>query len=431
MSAAARPLSSGPWNEPVFLAVSPNGRYFTNRGTPFLIHGDTAWSAIVNLTQAEMLTYLDDCQTRGFTAVVVNLFDAFFATDPPNDRYGNAPFVGTQFQSAITTAYKNNALFFTRAAKARSIAVIIDPAYQGFDGGEQGFYTACQAATDAQMRSVGAEIGTTFKNERNIIFSMFGDYNPPSHARVNALRAGITSTHPRALFGAHFGPDVSGHDVATAWKQDWDWIYRYGGFVDSQVTDGFNIATVKPVVFSEGWYEGENSSTALDIRRQAWGAMFGGACGHCYGHRDIWGFGNGLFQVGSWQNAIANTANVAIARTQMAHLLAFFASRPWYLLVPDQGNTFITAGRGTGGTAGYVPAAVASDGSFAGAYLPTGSTGGAITVNKARMSGAFSWTWVNCRTGATSGGASGVAASGTMDITAPDGNDWALRMVVD
>jgi hypothetical protein len=108
----------------------------------------------------------------------------------------------------------------------------------------------------------------------------------------------------------------------------------------------------------------------------------------------------------------------------MAHVLSFFSARSWWLLAPDQTSTFITAGRGTFASTSYVTAAFASDDSWGAAYLPTGSTGGAITVDKSEFSGAFSWTWYNPRTGGTSGGASGVANTGTQTFTAPDTNDW-------
>jgi hypothetical protein len=50
------------------LQVAPGGRYLVDRrGTPFLIKGETAWLALVNLTEAEQERYLAD---RGATIEV-------------------------------------------------------------------------------------------------------------------------------------------------------------------------------------------------------------------------------------------------------------------------------------------------------------------------------------------------------------------------
>ena len=406
-------------------ALRATGRYFVDgNGTPFLLHGTTAWSGIVNLSAANATTYLDNVQSNGFNALIVNYIDTAFGVNVPNDTSGNAPFSGTAFQSSLGAAYLANALSFISKCSDRGIQVFINPAYLGFDGGAQGWYTDTQAASNAQMTSYGQSIGAQLSAYGNIVYHLFGDYNPPSNARVDALQSGLATTdtaHP--LFATHYGPDVSGYDDPTSWMS-WDWIYRYGGFVQQQVLAGYNATPTMPVVLAEGWYEGENGATELDIRRQAWGAWTSGACGHFYGGRDEWGFGNGLFQVGTWQNWINNVGGVAPARVQMGHLKSFLTGRSWWLLSPDQTSTFITAGRGTITTNSYVTAAFSSDDSWGCAYLPTGSTGGAITVDRTEFSAAFNWTWYNPRTGGTSGGANGVANTGTQNFTAPDGNDW-------
>lgn len=399
--------------------ASSSGRYLVDGfGSPVFINGDTAWSAIVQLDRIRSLAYLDDCVLRGFNALIVNLLEHHFSANPPENAYGELPFTGTAFQSSLNQDYFDHARWFVARAQERGIVIFLNPAYLGFNGGTEGWYSETEAATNGQMTTYGTNVANQFKEFENIVWCLFGDYNPPSHARTNALQTGIIAADTlHTLFGTHYGPGVSGHDDPTSWMT-FDWIYKYGGFTHTSVLDGYNDTPTVPVLMCEAWYEGENSSTSLDIRRQAWGAALSGACGSFYGHRDIWGFGDGLFQVGTWQAAL-----VATVRLQMVHYNVFFKTRKWYLLVPDQTSTFITAGRGTLNSASYVTAAMSSDDTWGAAYLPTGSTGGAITVDRTEFSGSFRWTWYNPRTGGTSGGGTS-PNTGTENFTAPDTNDW-------
>ncbi len=76
------------------LRVSANGRYLEDQaGAPFPVFGDSAWSAVHNLTPADQATYLDDRLSRGFDAVLIEAIEHKFTTQkPPKDQAGNLPF---------------------------------------------------------------------------------------------------------------------------------------------------------------------------------------------------------------------------------------------------------------------------------------------------------------------------------------------------
>src|SRR5262245_44953424 len=75
------------------LQVSDNHRYLVDRDKqPFLVVGDTPWSLIADLSADDIETYLDDRQARGFNALIVNLIEHKFSTDPPRTRAGLSPF---------------------------------------------------------------------------------------------------------------------------------------------------------------------------------------------------------------------------------------------------------------------------------------------------------------------------------------------------
>jgi polysaccharide pyruvyl transferase WcaK-like protein len=59
------------------LRVSANGHYLEDAGgKPFLLHGDTAWSLIVQLTKEETEEYLENRRQKGVNSIIVNLIEA-------------------------------------------------------------------------------------------------------------------------------------------------------------------------------------------------------------------------------------------------------------------------------------------------------------------------------------------------------------------
>ncbi len=409
----------GPYDpNELLLRISPNGRYLIDgNGDPYLLVGDTAWSGILQLNVADSEIYLADCEAKGFNSIILNLIDHQFADNPPNNQFGVGPFSGTPFQSSVNQSYFDYAKAFVNRAAQHGIVCHIDPCYLGFLGGSQGWYADIEAASSVQAQAWGAYVGSQFASIDNVTWHLFGDYNPPSHSRINSVQVGLASTDGRhTVIGTHYGPDVSGYDDPTSWMTI-DLIYRYGGYVHQQVLAGYNALTM-PTIFFEGWYEHENGSSVLDQRRQAWGSMTSGACGQFYGNGYIWGFGAG-FSVGPWQDHLNDTA-----RVQMGYLKNFFKDLAWWNLVPDQSNQFITAGKGSSSSSDYVTAARAG-GTLGVAYLPTGSSGGAVTVAMSVFSAPVNVSWFNPRSGASQSLGT-FPNSGSENFTATDGNDWVL-----
>src|SRR5216683_547009 len=80
------------------LQVAPGGRHLVDqRGSPFLIKGETAWLALVNLTEAEQEQYLADRSAKGFNLVEVMLTNHDYTSSPsptpPANRAGEQPFL--------------------------------------------------------------------------------------------------------------------------------------------------------------------------------------------------------------------------------------------------------------------------------------------------------------------------------------------------
>lgn len=410
----------------LLLRASSDNRYLVDgNGTPFFAQGEAAWSGIVQLNAADLETYLTNCNALGINAIIVSLIEHKFSlqTPPWKNVEGDEPFTGTAFQSSEVAAYFNYVSNFVDACNSHGIVVFLAHTYLGVGGGDEGWYADLTSANSTQRTSWGTYIGNLLKAKPNIVYINYGDFDPSDHTPVDNVRTGIfgaDTTH--TLETNHYSEGIASHDSASPFTIDS--IYKYGGFVYQQMLNGWND-NLAPTVMIEAWYELENGATTFDVLNQSWGAFMSGGTGHFPGHRDIWGFGAGLFQGGTWQNAINNVANVAIARVRLQYLKTFVDSIEWWLGVPDQSATFLTAGAGTFGTANYRLARYCS--SWGAVWVPNGSSGGSFTLNRSIFGGPFSWVWFDPSTGATSGGATGVTNSGTQSFTAPDGNPWVWR----
>jgi hypothetical protein len=140
----------------------------------------------------------------------------------------------------------------------------------------------------------------------------------------------------------------------------------------------------------EAFYEFENGSTPVTLRRQAYWANLSGATGQVYGSAYIYPFKSG------WKDKLDSPGAV-----QMKHVTTLFEPRAWYNLVPDQKHTVVTAGYGTfdatsteanhyGRDSDYVTAGRTPDGSLVMAYMPTLRP---LTVDMTKLSGPSKAQW--------------------------------------
>lgn len=204
------------------LKTSENGRFLIDqKGESFLVVGDTAWSLIAQLSDADIDRYLEDRQNRGFNSIIVNLIEHKFSTNPPKN-----------------------------------------PAVVAF--GEQEWFT----------------VNSVYSYEKTL-----------------------------------FGP----------------------------VEMEYQRRPIRPFVLIESTYEGEHNSTPDQIRRQAYWAILGGACGQFFGNNPMWHFGGpGLYPVETtWKEALGGTGS-----RDMARLRNLFIGLPWYHLEPEKNHEIVTEGYG-------------------------------------------------------------------------------------
>lgn len=379
------------------LKVSGDGRYLVDQNEqPFLLVGDSPWSLIVEPPAAQAERYLDDRKAKGFTALLVNLLEHKFATQPPKLRDGTPPFTTPGDFDTLNEAYFRHAERIVRQAGERGLAVLLCPAYLGYGGGEDGFFQEMLRNGPQKIRGYGRAVGRRFRSHPNVIWIVGGDFTPPPEQRwtVDELAAGLREEDPAHLITVHYGPNTA----AAAIYGDRSWlqlnsVYDYREDLYEPCLEQDSRSPRLPYFLLETAYEGEHQASAARIRRQAFWPLLSGAFGVLYGNSPIWHFGSrGVYDRGGDWVAALNSRGAE----DMARLIAAFRQRPWWQLRPDRDQRLVTAGGGTFGQLDYVTAARSEDGTLGLAYVPsTGTDRREFTLDLTRFRGPVTARWFN------------------------------------
>jgi hypothetical protein len=328
------------------LRVSPDHRHLlTAAGEPLFIEGDAGWSLIAELTREETELYLADRKRRGFNALLVNLVEHRFSSNPPRNAYGDAPFGPDGAFRDLGDSYFRHAAWVLERAEQEGFVVFLAPAYLGVGGGEEGWYRDVEAAGEGAMRAYGRAIATRFADRRNIIWVHGGDFDVPhgSEPLVRAVVDGIKSVSPESLHTVHGGRDTI---PSESWgPAEWlsiDTVYTFDDTYERIVSQAQGEPP-RPVLLIEGAYENERDTTEEGVRRQAYAALLGGSAGQVFGNNPVWHFGSsGVFASDqSWTEALSSRGAQSV--TNLASLVQ---DLPWWTIVPGAGCAELTAGDG-------------------------------------------------------------------------------------
>jgi len=349
------------------LVAKPGKRYLEDAtGRPFLIQGDTPWGLITQPTCEDVDRYLDDRRARGFNTLLVKLIETSFATNAPENAYGQLPFLVPGDYSAPNDAYFDHADWVLRRAAEKGFLVLLAPSFTGWGGGEEGWYRAMVASGPSRLQQFGEYLGRRYREFTNILWVHAGDYNPPRKELVRAIAEGIRKFDSRALHTAHPAPDTAAIDY---WQgEPWlrvNTVYTYEA-VYAAALEQYARPERMPFFLIESIFEHEHEVTEQRLREQAYQAVLSGAAGQVFGNNPIWHFdGPGLYPAPvTWQEALDSRG----ARS-MTHLHDLFISIPWWRLEPDVDHTLLV--HGLGSEEKRAVAARTGDGSLAILYLPT------------------------------------------------------------
>jgi hypothetical protein len=423
-------------NPPLPLKVSDTGRYLVDQQNhPFLVVGDTPWSLIAQLSEPDINRYLEDRHQRGFNSILVNLIEHKFATAAPRTKAGLAPFSTPGDFSTPNPAYFDFAHQVVEKARQYGIVVWLAPAYLGYGGGDEGFFHEMKASGQERLRHYGRFVGQRFKDLPNIIWVLGGDYTPEKADQwtVTELAAAVRSEDPIHLMTVHASPEHSA--AAVFGTEPWlsvDTVYSYEPTLFRSLLAEYRRTPARPFVLIESTYEGEHNSTPPQIRRQAYWAMLGGACGQFLGNNPLWHFdGPGLFPAKeTWIQALDSTGS-----RDMSRLGALFRQLPWSNLVPDEGHSVITDGYGRDLATALT--ARTPDRKFSVTYTPSTSTDAReLTIDAAQFAGPVRARWFDPASGTYQGSpVAPFANRGLHRVQTPgdngtQANDWVLILDV-
>jgi Protein of unknown function (DUF4038)/IPT/TIG domain/Putative collagen-binding domain of a collagenase/Abnormal spindle-like microcephaly-assoc'd, ASPM-SPD-2-Hydin/Fibronectin type III domain len=418
------------------LKVSANGRYLVDQNNaPFLLVGDAPQALIGNLSESQAATYFANRQKDGFNAGWINLLcDSYTFCNSSGTTYdGIAPFTSGNSPSNYDLSTPNPAYFarvddMLNLAATYGIVAFLDPIETG------GWLTTLESNGATKAFNYGVFLGNRYKSFPNIVWMSGNDFqdwnsNSTDNNLVKQVMAGIASVDPNHLQTTELNFNVSGsHDDGLLVPYtNLDGAYTYYPTY-AEILNQYNAAAI-PVFLEEANYEFENNtgmdpSTPEILRRQGYWTMCSGATGQLYGNHYTVTFTSG------WQNELDTPGAI-----QLGYLKSFFGSRQWYNLVPDQNQTFVTAGYGTFssssniGSNNYVTAAITPDGTLGVVYLPTIQT---ITVNLASFTTTVTARWFDPSNNTyTAISGSPFSNTGTRQFTPPgqtsDGfTDWVL-----
>ncbi len=377
------------------LRTADNGRFLTDqKGEPFLVVGDTAWSLIAQLSDEDIDRYLDDRQRRGFNSIIVNLIEHRFSANPPKSLAGLAPFITSGDFSTPNPDYFDFAYELVKKANDRGIVVWLFPAYLGYGGGDDGFFREMKSSGKESLRKYGRFVGKRFKDLPNIVWVMGGDFTPKKEDQwvVAEVAEGICEEDSTHLMTGHGSPEHSA--VVAFGEQKWltvNSVYSYEKTLFRPVQGEYQRRPIRPFILIESTYEGEHNSTPDQIRRHAYWSMLGGACGQFLGNNPIWHFdGPGLYPVETtWKEALDGAGS-----RDMARLRALFIGLPWHRLEPEKNHEIVTEGYGEG--VAMALTARTADKRLSITYVPsTGTESRKLTVDLAQFSGPITARWYN------------------------------------
>lgn len=414
--------------------VAANGRYLVDQAnTPFLYHADTGWQLFARLTLPEAREYLTMRRQHGFNTIQVQL-----SMNPDSvNRAGHKALIDYDFS-------KPNELYFTHVERVVQVAdslgllLSMTPFWAGCCreaygvGGKHEVYAQNGPAKSRQM---GQYLGKRFGKYKNIVWTMGGDSDPRTiRAELVAMAEGIHATASQQLLTYHGSTPHSSTDlfqyapwlgfsmIYTYWREkpnEWIDPQQLPHVYEAALRE-YNKSDRMPFILGESQYEGDgvrygnDIGTPQQVRRQAWWTMLCGGAGHAYGH-DGWDFPK------QWRDIM----NYPGGSQQMRHVITFFASIPWWRLVPDQRHTALVSGWGEFTKANYVAAALTDDKQTLVAYLPQP---GPVVVDVAQLKGPnLVARWYDPRKGQFSK-AEKLTNRGVRRFVSPPQDDWVLLL---
>lgn len=355
-SVTAEPTTSNePSSDMYPLKVSENGRYFIDQnGDPFYPVVDTGWMVFSYINEEDAEFYLEQRRQHGVNTILC--YGAPFLLGTPNAD-GEVAFFDDNL-SEPNDKYWDYVERLIGIMAEKGMQVMMGPC-------EMYQYREKYSVEDAT--ALGRYMGERFKDAKNLMWFTGGDVHPSQEQIIysDALAKGILEFDTNHLISFH----PAGGNASSDYFNDYDWLDYDMVQVftadspksHTKMWDAYSVNPTRPVILIEPCYEDNGDNTPYQVRRAiSWGATSGGF-GAAYGSKNIY-----KYIPPDWKDYLDRPAF-----KQFANIAAMIQSREWFKLEPDTSGKLIKAGQGRYSTVQYSSVSIASDGSFAIAYLPT------------------------------------------------------------
>ena len=344
-----------PWDNGK-LQVSENQRFLQfENGKPFFWQGETAWLMPERLNRDEVAYYLKTCREAGYNLAQVQVLNGVPSYNiygvPSHDKKG-------KLLTSIPYSYWDNMDYIIDVAAQNGIYIGMVCIWGGLvKGGKMNI---------EQAKTYGAFLANRYKDRPNIVWFIGGDVTGDVKSEIwETLATTIKSIDKNHLMTYH----PRGRHTSAQWWSKAKWIdfhtfqsghRRYGqrmGLKNYPIPDNteednwmyvdstWAYKPIKPVLDAEPSYEeipqglhdgDEPFWKAPDVRRFAYWSVFGGSCGHTYGHNAIMqfyreGYSPAYHNRKTWMEALHDPGF-----NQMQYLKNLMLSFPYFERIPDQ-----------------------------------------------------------------------------------------------
>ena len=352
------PISSQaqkPWDNGK-LKVSENQRFLQfENGKPFFWQGETAWLMPERLNRDEVAFYLKSCKEAGYNMAQVQVLNGVPSFNiygvPSHDKQG-------KLLTSVPYSYWDNMDYIIDVAAQNGIYIGMVCIWGGLVKGGK--------LSVEQAKTYGTFLANRYKDRPNIVWFMGGDIQGNIKPEVwEALATSIKKIDKNHLMTYH----PRGRHTSAQWWSKAKWIdfhtfqsghRRYNQRMGNKdypipenteednwmyVDSTWTYNPIMPVLDSEPSYEDipqglhdadEPYWKACDVRRYAYWSVFGGSCGHTYGHNAIMqfyreGYTPAYHNKKTWIEALRDPGF-----NQMKYLQYLMLSLPYFERVPDQ-----------------------------------------------------------------------------------------------
>jgi hypothetical protein len=356
------------------LKVSPNGRFFTEKGRAFFWLGDTAWLLFKKCTREETINYLDTRQKQGFNVIqVMLLHDLKNATNAYGDKAVEGTDVskpvvtkGNNFQNSDEYDYWDHVEWMIDEAAKRKIYMGLVPVW--------GSNVKADLVSESQAKSYAEFLAERFKNKPNIIWINGGDLRGDDHFEVwKMLGKTLRENDKNHLITFH----PRGRTMSSEWFHSENWLnfnmfqsghrnyaqdndpkekHHFGEDNWRYLQNDYALKPIKPTFDGEPFYENipqglhdpkQPRWTDADVRRYAYWSVFAGGAGFTYGENSVMQFykkGEANPAYGAeidWSESIhANGANQMRFLKELMLSKSYFERIPANELVANQGEKY-------------------------------------------------------------------------------------------